>query len=464
VRNLAIEINDAGLVAADETGVVFSEPGYVLAEGNDFLVGAEAYAQARLKPLSTSFTHWSSLSIEPGSASVGGRRSTAELAFAQLSRLWHAVGGDVNSVIFVVPSTYDSQVLGVLLGIAEECGIPTGAIVDVAAAASARPFPERQLLYVDADLHSVYVTPLEQGQRVTAAEPARLDSMGLHRVMDALARRIGELFVLETRFDPFHEARTEQLIYDALPDAVRRLDRSEKTRFAIERGSEQVSVEIETGQLFGAALGFCQAVRQLIAQNRHDRSGLVVQLSDRLMSLPGIELELARLDAASIVELEPGFAARSVLEAADALALEAESVTLFRHLPWRGPPVQLEAERAGTVDRRPPQLGGYQCPTHVVYRGIAYPVNGDGLVIGRSKFDQRPAIIVEAETQGVSRAHCELAIEDGELKLRDLSSYGTFVNERRVEGDEVLKPADTIRVGSPGAELTVIRVEDHNGA
>ena len=91
-------------------------------------------------------------------------------------------------------------------------------------------------------------------------------------------------------------------------------------------------------------------------------------------------------------------------------------------------------------------------------------VNGEGVVVGRSKLDHRRAIVVEAETQGVSRAHCEIAVVDGELKLRDLSSYGTFVNERRIEGDEVLKAADVIRVGSPGAEIIVVCVETSDGA
>ena len=85
-------------------------------------------------------------------------------------------------------------------------------------------------------------------------------------------------------------------------------------------------------------------------------------------------------------------------------------------------------------------------------------------MIGRSKLDHRRAILLEAETQGVSRAHCELSVVDGELRLRDLSSYGTFVNERRIEGDEILKPADIIRVGSPGAELVAVRVEESDGA
>jgi pSer/pThr/pTyr-binding forkhead associated (FHA) protein len=72
--------------------------------------------------------------------------------------------------------------------------------------------------------------------------------------------------------------------------------------------------------------------------------------------------------------------------------------------------------------------------------------------------------VVDDQRGGVSRSHCELAMRNGELVLRDLSSYGTFVNERRVSGEEILHLADVIRIGSPGAELQLIRVEQADGA
>jgi len=463
VRNLAIEINDAGLVVVDENAVLCTEPGFAVVSGTEILTGAAAFAEARLQPRATSYSYWSKLSIEPGSAVVPGRRSTAELAHAQLERLWRTVGEGVDHVIFVVPSTFDFEALGILLGIAEECAIPTAAIVDAAVASSINPYPDQHLVYVDADLHSVYVTPLEQSDRVTAETAATLESMGLSGVMDAFARRIGELFVLATRFDPFHEARTEQQVYDGLSDVLSRLGRDGKATFELTREDESFSIEIEQSQLLGAAQGFYRAVRQLIAQNRQSGTGLVVQLSDRLGALPGINAELARLDATTILPLEPGHAVKSVLASADALGLETDSVTLFRHMPWRGEPVSVELSSSAAESTLVPMEDDYACPTHVVYCGVAYPINGEGVVVGRSKLDHRRAILLQAETQGVSRAHCELSVVDGELQLRDLSSYGTFVNDRRIEGDEILKAADIIRVGSPGAELIVVREEESDG-
>jgi hypothetical protein len=281
--------------------------------------------------------------------------------------------------------------------------------------------------------------------------------------MDVFARRIAELFVLATRFDPFYRAKTEQRLYDGMAAALSTIDQDGRAVVAVADGSETYEIEVERSQVLGAAQGFYRAVLQLIAQSRVSQANLVVQLSDRLAGLPGLEEELVRLDAASLVSFEQGHAARAVLAAADRLGLDEPGVRFFRRVPWRDsqaaePAVVRRPQPARVAVEREPR------PTHIVYRGIAYPVNGDRLVIGRTQLDQTRAIVIESRVEGVSRAHCEIAVADGELKLRDLSSFGTFVNERRIEGEEILRPADVIRIGSPGAELTVIRVEGSDGA
>jgi hypothetical protein len=461
MRRLAIEINDSAIAVADASGVLCSEPGVAVVERGRILTGRAAAALARLKPRDTILTHWARLDIKPGSATVPGKHSTAELAHAQLERLWQETGEGATEVVVVVPGTFGGDALGILLGLAEDCRIPVAAIVDAAAAASVRPWPGRQLVHVDADLHTVFVTPLAQGERVVAEAPVKLDSMGLVGVAEALARRIAEMFVLATRFDPLHEAATEQRLYDAIPAALAAIASAGKATIALADRDETVEIVVDGPALLGAVRGFYRAVRQLIAQSRRAQSGLVVQLSDRLARLPGLAEELRRLDAASILPLPPGHALLAALAGFEQLERNGQGVRLHRRLRWRDTAAEPEAPAAAPLPE--PAATAEPRPTHVVYRGIAYPVNGEGLLIGREKLDRRRAIVIEARTEGVSRAHCELAVVDGELRIRDLSSYGTFVNERRIDREEVLQAADVIRIGSPGAEITVVRVEGSDG-
>jgi hypothetical protein len=45
-----------------------------------------------------------------------------------------------------------------------------------------------------------------------------------------------------------------------------------------------------------------------------------------------------------------------------------------------------------------------------------------------------------------------------------LSRYGTFVNEKRISAETVLRKADVIRVGTPGALLTAVALESGDAA
>jgi pSer/pThr/pTyr-binding forkhead associated (FHA) protein len=94
-----------------------------------------------------------------------------------------------------------------------------------------------------------------------------------------------------------------------------------------------------------------------------------------------------------------------------------------------------------------------------VHAGVAYRVGADGLLFGREAEPGRRTVLVGEGNSGVSRLHCEVVLRDGELRLRDLSTFGTFVNERKISGETALKRADVVRIGSPGAELHVVSLE-----
>ena len=83
-------------------------------------------------------------------------------------------------------------------------------------------------------------------------------------------------------------------------------------------------------------------------------------------------------------------------------------------------------------------------------KGQEHVVSGDVCRIGKT--DDNDLVIRD---QTVSRAHCELVRRDGELKLVDMSRFGTFVNEKRVSG-EVARPRrlwtrSTITYSGPSA-------------
>ncbi|MEX0775181.1 MAG: FHA domain-containing protein [Phycisphaeraceae bacterium] len=71
-----------------------------------------------------------------------------------------------------------------------------------------------------------------------------------------------------------------------------------------------------------------------------------------------------------------------------------------------------------------------------------FPMTKDRVVVGRTN-----ACDLRIPVASVSRRHCELTIENGELRLRDLgSSNGTFHNDNRVQ-EAVLQAGDRLGIG-----------------
>jgi hypothetical protein len=333
-----------------------------------------------------------------------------------------------------------------------------------AVAAAAAPYPGCQLIYVDAALHRVAATVLAQtSEHVSAQVERSLDATGLAAITDSLAKRVAELFVLKTRFDPLHSAASEQVLYNRLQGWLDALEaHPEKLDLTLPHDGEEIAIEVELGQLMGVMSGFYRAVVQLISQSRDAGERLVVLLSDRLARLPGMIAALEQLDDADVIELQPGHAARGAAAHADALGDGAGNVRLIKRLPWREA-ASLPARAVSTSQSAAASRASVAAPSHIVYRGIAYQVDTQGLLIGREQTLSKRTIVLNGGQTGVSRAHCELVRRDGELKLIDMSSYGTFVNEKRISGEVALHPADVIRIGSPGEQLQVIQIEDGHG-
>ncbi len=441
------------------------EPGYALVNGKGVLTGNEAYGQARLRPRESSNRYWEQLSLSDGSAGLDGVANTAQLAFAQLEDLWKRYGGPDRDALLVVPDHYSREQLGLLLGLAQECSMPVRSLVNSAVAASSRPYPNQQLIYLDAGLYRVSATTLEQGSDVLVRAEQAIDGVGLASLMDLWAKRVAELFVLSTRFDPFHGADSEQFVYDRLPAWLQTLQDDDRAELRLPHGDKEVTIEVEREQLLGVASGFNRALVQLVAQCRSGGDSLVIQVSHRLLGLPGVVNELSRLDDAHILPLPVGEAALGAIQSLENIDSSRDQVKLLKRLPWRAEsaPLPPAVDLLVPVDVREPVEKPESSPTHIVYRGVAFPVDAGGLLIGREDQEGRRVIVLNGEHGGVSRSHCEFVRRDGELKLKDLSQYGTFVNEKRVSGDLTIQPADIIRIGSPGEELQAIVMEDGSG-
>ena len=106
-------------------------------------------------------------------------------------------------------------------------------------------------------------------------------------------------------------------------------------------------------------------------------------------------------------------------------------------------PISL-SEMGDTASWRAPSLDG---PTLMVRAGgppgASFRLTDEVVAIGREPTSQ-----VFLDDVTVSRRHAEVRVDAGRVSLRDLGSLnGTYVNRRRIEGDEPLENGDEIQIG-----------------
>lgn len=72
-----------------------------------------------------------------------------------------------------------------------------------------------------------------------------------------------------------------------------------------------------------------------------------------------------------------------------------------------------------------------------------------------------PQCHLRLDAKGVSRVHCSIITRDNDVFLRDEnSSYGTFVNKRRLRGELQLLDDDNIQLGSQLLHISITREAD----
>jgi pSer/pThr/pTyr-binding forkhead associated (FHA) protein len=81
------------------------------------------------------------------------------------------------------------------------------------------------------------------------------------------------------------------------------------------------------------------------------------------------------------------------------------------------------------------------------------------LMDGVNSIGRHDDCLIRIRSSQVSRRHCELHLDMGKLIIRDLgSSNGTFVNGKRVLGQQALNAGDVLTVG--GVTLKIDRAQD----
>ena len=454
---LALEINDVGLVVARDGVIVAEEPGCAMLDGRTVEAGSAALRRARLKPLFAETRHWQDLGTAPLPRPMPAAGTYAEVAWAQLAALAEGIPAAEREVLLAVPEWYSREQLAVLLGVAGEAGLRVAGLVGAGLAAAAlEPAPE-SLLQLELATHQSVITVLDHAGALRRSGCELLPRHGWLALQQAWTDRVASEFVRRTRYDPLHEAGSEQRLWDALPGWLATLEREPAVTIEAEAAGTQLAVELGRGEFADAAGGIYEAVVQALQRARPARGPLHLRVSHRWATLPGFAERLAALRDCEVVRLPRGAAALGALAFESTLRRDPAALVLVQRLPV--PPRVAAAAPVQLL----PSVPAAERPTHVVFRGRARAIAGAPLAIGSAVPAGGRALEVPAGP-GVSRLHCTLAADADGAWLEDRSTYGTLVNGERVGGRAALRAGDRLRLGSPGVELELVRVVDDDGA
>lgn len=319
MTTVAIELNDAEIRVADPSGVLAIEPGYAWLDGEEVIVGEDAFRAASLQPRQVHSRYWSGLDRTEIRRERGRPITRADLAWEQLRQLWERCGSGADDAVFVVPGWMQRDQLALLLGIADAAHVPVRGLVDVAVASCERAFPGARLLHLDVGLHLAAVTALEQDGAIERRDVEVIPGLGLAALRAAQVSAIARAFVEQARFDPLHDAGGEQALHDRLPDLVGALRARASARLQLDHGGVTRSAEIQRRDLTRPAAELCRALRDRVeSAGEGPRVALV---SHRVAELPGFSELMREVPRLEVVRLQPEAPCRGALARLDQIPL-----------------------------------------------------------------------------------------------------------------------------------------------
>jgi len=275
-----LELNDHELRVAKDGKIVTRSAGCAIVQGSEIKIGDAACQQAHLHPRDSHNRFWYQLDQAALRRPSRAARHHADLAFKHLEHVYKAAGSP-TSMVFAIPGGYSKEQLALLLGIAEACKIKIVALVDAAVAAAAACVASGTYHHIEIQRHRAVITELLIAENVTRTNVETTDGAGFDKLMTRFVAFIADQFLAQSRFDPLHQANTEQLLYNEMPKWLKLLQSRREIKVHIEFSRSRFEARISNADIVSVAEPTYRDIHDQIAQHNHCLIG------SRLAAMPG---------------------------------------------------------------------------------------------------------------------------------------------------------------------------------
>ena len=420
-----IELNDNVLRVGDDSGILVESPGFALVLDKQMQLGDVAKHQARILPTSSYNKYLHELSLDPISH-VTGIRHFADIAYAHLLHLAEEGGVDAD-VIFAVPGNFTRVQLAILLGLAKQSPFQAVGMVDSAIAAAHAATHTGSVIYAEMQLHQVVLTKIVAGQDSHQRESViQVPGVGSQNFMDRMMQLATGLFIEQCRFNPQHDAETEQKLYNALPLWLKQ-DGKDQNSLLLEL---KVNTAVHTAKMPRESLinylsRDYKSIGQQVAELAEGGDSKLL-LSPDFADLPGLRSFLG--ESIELEVLPVGAISRAVILNRDSIVSGDDQIQLTTSLP-RAVSLSSQSDR---VVAQPEQ----QRATHVLVGSTAIPLGS-----------------INLPTLGRIEKH-----EDG--FYLDSGKQEFLLNQHKVVGKQALGLGDLIQSSEDSESIRLIQVSD----
>ena len=424
-----IELNDNALRVGGDTGILVESPGFALIAANKQMeLGDAAKQQARIHPTSSFNRYWHELSLDPVTH-ANGIRHHADIAYAHLQHL-AAEGGVDGEAIFAVPGNFTRAQLAILLGLVTHSPFKVVGMVDSALAAAASAEHSGSLIYAEMQLHQVVLTEIVASENsLTRGSVIQVPGVGSQNFMDLMMQLATDLFIQQCRFNPQHDATSEQQLYNALPTWLRQND-GDQTSLLLELNSKTTAHTAKMPReslINNLSRHYKSIVQQLAELNVSGECKLL--MSPEFAALPGFQSYLGENIGLQVLPAEA--ISRSVLQFRDGIIKGEEHIQLITTLPRA-----TASSRVAKPTATPASKAKLEQATHLLIGSTAVPLGTINLPeqLGR----------IEKHENGV---------------YLDSGEQGFLLNQNRVSGKHEINLGDLIqsREGSEAIQLIQVR-------
>ncbi len=243
-----LHINDNNLLVQSGSQVSRNQ-GYAWLKGDSVVFDSDLelspVKHCRLAPQEINNHYWQVCAATAINSNGAGMRHAADLVWKHLSDLREHRG--LQNSVLVVPSHYREANLQLLLGIANSSGVTVDGLVNKAVLAlHDRVTDSGNYLHVDVQLHQTVISNVTLADaKVSLGAIEVLQDVGIHAMQEAILKGLQKSFIQSDRFDPLHDAGTEQQLFNQIPDIAQQVNAAGKATVGVQHQSRLHSTSVD---------------------------------------------------------------------------------------------------------------------------------------------------------------------------------------------------------------------------